>query len=91
MKQENDCSSSEEIRVNNGEATFIARHGLLYYNYFYMKKTEEFFISLAFFTREEINCFHKLAKEILGPSYFHGRNGKKGKKKLGLNLPSHCL
>lgn len=81
MKQENDYfSSSEEMRANNGQATYIARHGGLYYSNINMKKTEEFFISLTFFTREEINYFHKLAKEIPEPSYFHGRNGKKRKK-----------
>lgn len=61
--------------VNNGQATFIARRGGLYYNNINMKKTEEFFISLAFFTRDKIKKFHKLAKEILDPSYFCGRNG----------------
>lgn len=64
------------MRVNNGQAAFIARHGGLYYNNINMKKTEEFFISLAFFTREENNYFHKLAKEILDLSYFSGRNSK---------------
>lgn len=78
------------MRVNNGQATFIARHGGLYYNNINMKKTEEFFISIVFFTREKINYFHKLAKENLEPSYFHVRNGKK-EKKMGWDLPSHCL
>lgn len=63
------------MRVKNGHATFIARHGGLYYNNINMEKTEEFFISLAFFTRDDINYFHKLAKEILDPSYILGRNG----------------
>lgn len=75
LKQENYYSSSEEMRVNNGHATFIAIYGGLYYNNINMKKTEEFFISLSFFTREDINYFQKLAKEILDSSYFLGRNG----------------
>lgn len=87
MKQENDYSSSEELRVYNGQATLITRHGGLYYNNISMKKTEKFLFSLPFFTREKINYFHQLAKRTLDASYFHGKMVKKIRLDPSLTLP----
>lgn len=65
------------MRVNNGQTTFIVRRGGLCYNKIIMEWTEDFFFFPSFFTKEEINYFHEVLKEIQSHAHFCEKKEKK--------------